>query len=393
MPIDKIFSWLGVQKEGQRLLKATYFSFFTSGLMSIMLGTLMPYIISENGFSYAQSGLILSAHQIGNLCAVLAAGFLPYIIGRKRSALILGAGTTIGLLIASFSKGLLLFWLAFALMGIGRGTMSNICNASASGYAKNKAAAINLLHAVFATGALLSPFVVFIFTRGEPPFWKGATLTVALLTASAWFFLTRGGISTAKLEREKGHSLDFLKNMHFWLSTLILFFYLCAEASIIGWFVVYFREQGILPPLVAEFTPTILWFVIMLGRLLCAFLSQRYDKAKLLLLLSIGVTFCFAGMLLSKTATLSVIFLLGIGFFMGGVYPTTFSTVPGTSSTFTTGFVIALASFGAIIMPGLVGAVADKHGLYGGVATILVALSVMLVLSLIKVLYKESKTQ
>jgi fucose permease len=383
--MNQIFNWLKVEPENRGLLKSIYFAFFISGMMSIILGTLMPYIIAENGFSYAESGLILSAHQIGNFCAVMAIGFLPYVIGRKRSVLLLGAGTALGLALMAFSNNMLLFLLAFAFTGIGRGTLSNIGNAVASEVAKNKAGAINLLHAVFAVGALLSPFIVFVFTQGQDGLWKAASLTVALLAAIAWFFLARSKLSDKKTAKEKADSFAFLKDGNLWLGTMILFFYLCAEASIIGWFVIYFRETGVLPPIVAEFTQTLLWLVIMLGRLVCASVSQKLDKAKLLLILSVGVTFCFAGMLLSRDAVTSVLFLIGIGFSMGGIYPTTFSTISGTASTMTTGFVIATASIGAIIMPSIVGNVADTYGLSGGIATILMALAVMLILVIVKV--------
>ena len=45
---------------------------------------------------YAFRGNLLSAHQIGNLAAVIASGFIPYLIGRKRSTFILCLGIVIG---------------------------------------------------------------------------------------------------------------------------------------------------------------------------------------------------------------------------------------------------------------------------------------------------------
>jgi fucose permease len=149
---------------------------------------------------------------------------------------------------------------------------------------------------------------------------------------------------------------------------------------VIGWFVVYFTESGVLPPNMATLTPTMMWLMMMTGRIICAALSSRVDRLKLLLGLSIGVTLSFAGMLFSRTAAPCIAFLLCFGLSMGGIYPTAFSTVRGTSSTMATGFVIATATFGAILMPGIVGAVADTYGLAGGVATILAALGGMLAL-------------
>lgn len=384
--MHKILKALKVEPENYSLLETIYFAFFASGIMSIMLGTLLPYIRDENALTYAQSGLMLSAHQFGNLCAVLVAGILPYVIGRKKSTLLMGAGTILGLVLMALTRNFALLVAAFALTGIGRGTMSNICNVVISNVSGNKGAALNTLHAVFAVGALLSPVIVFIFARKNDSNWKLAAIFAASLAVAAWALIARSKLSNSPSKKEKGGSFFFLKDLMFWLNTMILFFYLCAEASIIGWFVIYFKDMGILPATIAKFTPTLLWITVMLGRLSCAALSSRIDKNKLLLVLASCFILLFTGMLMSKSTVPLVICLLGIGFSMAGIYPTTFSTIKATSSTIATGFVISIASIGGILMPGIVGAVADIHGLFGGVAMILTALTGMLALIIAKLI-------
>lgn len=359
--------------------------------MSIMLGTLLPYIRSENSLSYAQSGIMLSGHQLGNLCAVLAAGILPYRIGRKNSTLLLFAGTAIGMVLMTLTGNPLLLVAAFIFTGIGRGTLSNICNVTISDISGNKAGALNVLHAIFATGALLSPLVVFLATRLPGPGWKYAALTAALLSFSAWILFLRGGLSNDTAVKDGG-STSFLKRGMFWLNTMILLFYMCAEASIVGWFVIYFEDVGTLPKGMAQFTPSILWIMIMIGRFSCAAISNRVDKNKLLIVLGTAFALFFTGMLLSRSPIPCIICLLGVGISMAGVYPTTFSTME-ISSTVETGFVISLASLGGILMPGIVGAVADINGLAGGVAMVLTALFAMLVLMLVKLSLANRATE
>ena len=360
--------------------------------MSVLLGSLLPYLRDANALSYSQSGLILSAHQLGNLLAVLASGFLPYLIGLKKSTLVMGAETALGLGLMAFARGggIWPLYAAFALTGVGRGTMSNVCNAVVSEIAGNKSGALNLLHAVFATGALLSPLIVFLWTSSTASGWPYAALTACALAALAWIFLARGGLSNVPRKRNM-QSWAFLKDARLWLDTVILFFYLCVEASIIGWFVAYFLEAGVLPIQIAGFTPTLLWLMMMAGRLSLSALCSRADKAKLLLALSIGVALCFSGMLLSRSATLCVVSLLGFGLAMGGIYPTTFSTIRGTDSTAATGFVIAAATLGGILMPGIVGAVADSYGLTGGITTIFAALAGMTALIITKLILSNKE--
>ena len=54
-------------------------------------------------------------------------------------------------------------------------------------------------------------------------------------------------------------SYSFLKYPHFWISTGILFFYLCAETAINGWLVTYFKDTGIMNTNTAQALSSILW--------------------------------------------------------------------------------------------------------------------------------------
>lgn len=382
--MSKFLQNLKVEQENYGLLGTIYFAFFASGLMSVMLSAILPYVRDENALNYAQSGLMLSAHQFGNLCAVLVAGVLPYAIGRKKSTLLMSSATVLGLALMMLVHSSWTLAAAFALTGIGRGTMSNICNVVISDTSGNKTGALNLLHAIFATGALISPVVVYAFTRSSSEGWKFSALTAAALSVAAWSLIARSKLSDTPSEKESGGSFSFLKSASFWVNTMILFFYLCAEVSIVGWLVIYFEDTGILPSSAAKFVPAMLWLMIMAGRLLCAAFFSLLDKNKLLLVLSLCFSLCFAGMLASRSTAACIAFLLGTGFSMAGIYPTILSVMQGSSSTVATGFLIAIAGLGGILMPGIVGAVADSHGLAGGVAMILTALAAMIILIIAK---------
>lgn len=382
--MHKLLRNLDVAPENYGLLETIYFSIFTSGIMCVMLGTLLPYIRDENALSYAQSGALLSAHQFGSLFAVLAVGILPYAIGRKKSTLLLGAGMAAGLISMTLFKSPWLLAAAFALTGIGRGTMTNICNVVASDVSGNRTGALNFLHAVFSIGAMLSPIIVYVFTVASGAGWKFSALTAAALAIIAWVLIARSKLSDTPSRKENGGVLSFFKSLSFWLNTMILFFYISAEASIMGWFVIYFEDTGVLSSAAAKLTPTLLWLMMTIGRFSCAAISSRVDKNKLLLALALGFSAFFTGMLLNRSAVVCVFLLLGIGLSMAGIYPTTLSAMRGVLSTASAGFAIAIASVGGILMPWIIGAVADVYGLAGGVAMILTALAGMIILIIVK---------
>ena len=64
-------NFLGVEKENRTLLYRIYFIFFASGMMSTLLGAILPKLSESYSLDYAFSGVLLSAHQIGNLFAVI----------------------------------------------------------------------------------------------------------------------------------------------------------------------------------------------------------------------------------------------------------------------------------------------------------------------------------
>jgi hypothetical protein len=84
----------GFQKlsKDPQLLAIVFFAFFSNGMMSTMIGSILPLMTAEYQLSYTVGGMAISAHQAGNLLACFVSGFLPYAIGRKKSTIFSGRG-------------------------------------------------------------------------------------------------------------------------------------------------------------------------------------------------------------------------------------------------------------------------------------------------------------
>ncbi len=375
-------NFLGVPENRRSLLYRIYFAFFASGAMSTLLGAILPEMGDAYNLDYAYRGVLLSAHQIGNLAAVIASGFIPYLIGRKKSTFILGMGIVLGLLLMTVTGNPILLFLAFALTGIGRGTMSNITNVVVGESCANKAAGLNLLHASFAVGAFLSPFIAIAVI---PSTWRFAPWIIAALMLLTLVLLIIRGLSSERVKKEKGEG-TIPRSYRFWLNTAIMFFYLCGEASLMGWLVTYFQDAGIFPDSVSTAMQSCMWIMILIGRLLCAVVSTRMNKNVLILILGILMTSFFILMITATNSVLTAAAVFLVGVSMSGIYPTTLSTMDEkyTSSTVATGLCIGTATIGAILMPAIVGAVAENTGIEGGIATISVALVAMVILMILK---------
>jgi fucose permease len=375
---------LQVNPHNQGLWATFNFAFFANGLMAIILGVLLPYIRSEQLFNYTQTGLIFSAHQAGTFFAVLAAGVLPYIIGRKQSILIMAIAAVVGMVLMIFVNSLFLFIFAFALTGITRGVFNNACNVIVADISGNRTASMNVLHSAWAFGALISPIIVFLWVLGLGSFygWRLAALTVALFIALSVFFISRATLPPLPDKKEKGKELSFFRTLSFWIPTMLLFLYVAAETSIIGWYVIYFIDAGTLPRGLTELVSTFHWVMMTIGRITVAIIAIRIrNKNRALLFMALAATISFGGMLLSSSPIPSVLFLLGIGLSMAGIYPTTIATMKGATSDLSLGFTVAISGLGAIILPSLIGAVADIHGIAIGISLILATLFIMMLLT------------
>lgn len=378
-------NFLGIEKDDAPLVYCAYFAFFCSGMMTNVLGCVLPYLKDTYGFDYSFQGTLSSIHQIGNLCAVWLSGFLPFAIGRKNSTLIMGSGIVIGLILMALWGNPIVLILAFALVGVGKGTMSNITNVVVGQYAENKTAGLNLLHATFAIGAVISPSIVAAI---GPARWR-----IPLFTISGLMALSLVLLGASKLENHKSKKANedtsIPRAFSFWLNTFIMFFYLCCEASLLNWLVTYFKDSGIFSEALSNIMPAVLWTMILAGRLLCAYLASKMNKSILILVLGVLLIGFFSFMITATNPVLIFIGILGIGLSMSGIYPTTLSTQDKkyNTSTVATGTCIAVATIGAIIMPIIIGNVANLYGIKAGMATILGALICLVILMIVKVVY------
>ena len=77
--------------------------------------------------------------------------------------------------------------------------------------------------------------------------------------------------------------------------------------------------------------------------------------------------------------------ILGLGFCLAGIYPTTVSNVGSVlkESQLAMGTLLAIAGLGGIVTPNIIGLVAEKKGIETGMVVISVAITLLFILSLV----------
>ncbi len=381
----------------------TYTAFIINGMVALSIGSLLPFIREDRGLNYAFAGLIVSLHSVGNLCSSFLSGTLAAWIGRKKSILFFDFFMPIAYLMIILGKSNIWLALAFFLTGFARGANSNYCNAVINAMAPGKAWILNGLHAMFSIGAFLFPIILSCFTvSGSDGYILGCwfMMVMGVISFTLYFLSPSEDASAAgsrgSKEKTGDRSFGFFREGLFWLTILTLFFYLCAEQGVIGWMVTYFTDTGFISKSLSQITASILWIMILAGRLLIAFLSEKIDKKKLLPFMGVGIVLFFVLLLFARNTAFIVICIMGFGFSMAGIYPTTVSFCGDLIKKYSLSwsFILTIASFGSILMPSIIGRIAESYGIYPGICSIAVAvvLDLIFIIMLSSGKFSEIKT-
>ncbi len=366
------------------LFAGCYSTFLINGMLALVLGAMLPYMRQSYGIDYALAGVLLSLHSVGNLVSSFIAGVIPLYIGRRASAVLLSSMGAVSFGLMLLGANPIVLMLAFFFTGICRGSISNYNNTVINSIAPGKAWALNLLHAFFAVGAFLCPFLVLFFTKENPEGWRNAAilLLVGCVFISLVYAMLQPPDNRPVKKAGEESSYGFLKKREFWLAAGILFSYLCTEQGVNGWLVTYFKDSGLMSDAYAQSMASILWLFILAGRLLCAYLSTRFSTSRLLCISACGYLGFFVLMITSRSLVPITIRIMGLGFFMAGLYPTTISDVGGLVKQYPLAMsvLLTIAGCGSILMPSIIGMVAEKVGIAGGMSTVIIAVIVCMAL-------------
>lgn len=354
-------------------------TFFFSGICAISSGVVVSILQEKYGFAYGMTGTLLSLMSIGNLAAGFAAGVLPDKIGMRASMAILTCGYAIGYLTMAFTGWMVLLMASFLLVGIAKGSTMNFCTILVGDHSKNRTKGMNIMHGCYALGALLCPFIIAAAVKQSD--WM-PTVTLAVCGGLLWIvFQTSPGEKKEKA-KTSGTDWSFLKNKKFWLLTGLLFCQNATEQSVNGWMVTYFKGSGIITGVLSTYTVTVMWGATLIARMLIAFVVPLKNPYGAMIKMGIGCAVFYIGLMMAGSQMAAVILLFAFAFAMAGMNPTAVSCAGKMTSVTSMGVMLPAASSGAILMPWLIGVIAEKWGLEVGMASAIVPCTGMLLFSL-----------
>lgn len=357
---------------------AGFYAFFVSGICAISSGIIVSLLQERMGFAYGMTGTLLSLMNIGNLIAGFATGALPGRIGMKRTVMILTAGYCIGYLMMVVSGWVAILMAAFFLVGVGKGSTINTCTILVGNNSANRTKGMNLMHSFYALGALLCPFIIAAAGTVSGSF---PMLILGVLGGTLWlaFFMT------PMEKREKGAAgktdWSFMRSKKFWLLTGLIFCQNAVEVSVTGWMVTYFKGSGILTGTLSTYTVTVMWMATLIARMLIAFVFPIKRSERAMIWMGIGCTVFYFALMQANTQTMAIILLFAFAASMAGMNPTAVASAGRMTSVTSMGIMLPAASSGAILMPWIIGIVAERAGIEAGMASVIVPCAGMLAFS------------
>jgi FHS family glucose/mannose:H+ symporter-like MFS transporter len=360
-------------------------AFVPIGVVTVLLGPMLPSLSARWSLNYAQAGSLFTAQFLASTVAVAVSGVLVsrwgFRVALNAGLLVMAAGVA-GLSVGSHLWGLT----CIAAYGAGLGLAVPAANLLvAEVNPKRRSAALNLLNFSWSVGAVACPFLV----AGAA---KSNRLAILMIAVAGILLLVMFGIvsmSSRVVEPvltgsdNRPATIDWGARSLFVLAALF-FLYVGTENSFGGWIASYAKSLGTMPLTRSVMTPSFFYFALLVGRWIAPLVLRKIDEVRLarsgILLACVGM----AGLVLSR-ATLGVVgSVIAAGLGLSAVYPITISLLSrefGPAASRVGSVMFTMANLGGSCLPWLVGYASNRLGnLKAGLVVPLIAGIAMFIL-------------
>jgi fucose permease len=343
------------------LIFSTIVAIFVYGMLSAMLGTILPDLSDRFRLSPRQNGTIAFAQALGLIIASLGVGPLIDNEGKKLGLIIGLALIATALFALPRASGFRSILFLLFLLGVGGGIVVTGANALVSDVGEaHRATALNMVNLFFGLGGLATPFIAAnLFGRN----WVRLCYTIAALTVVSLAIeastkmpepTRTGGFVLADAAPVLGRPLLFLLG-------LFLFLYVSCEVGIWNWLPRHLIAQGIPESRALNILSLGFALGLLIGRVGVSPIFIRVPAITVLLCASVVIAIStFLMLRLSNPLTAAIlVFLAGLS--MAPVFPTTLAIVgdnfPRMAGT-AIGFVITCGWIGLAVSSRIIGFIA-----------------------------------
>jgi MFS transporter, FHS family, glucose/mannose:H+ symporter len=347
------------------LTLAAYAAFVPIGIVTVLLGPLLPTLSARWSLSYSTAGALFPTQFWASTVAVGVSGILVSRFGFRfamKASLVLTSVSVALLLTGSRLVGMV----CVAGYGVGLGLAVPAANLLvAEVNPERRSAALNTLNFCWSVGAVACPFLVAAAAKsGRIPLLLGLVAGFLLVVAVGIAAMPSSIVEPTASKDARVTAIHWNQRALPVLGAMF-FIYVGTENAFGGWVASYAKSLGNLTATIAVMTPSFFYGWLTLGRWVAPLLLRVIDEVRLA---QAGVLLACTGMagLIGSHSLAGVIVsacLAGLG--LSSVYPITISLLSrefGPAASRVGSVMFTLANLGGGFLPWLVGVSSSQLG-------------------------------
>ena len=348
----------------KRLILAAQLAFLPTGILTTLLGPMLPILIARWALNDTQAGNLFLVQFLSSVVGVQLSGILLSRLGFRPAfllGLLLMACGAATLYMGSVALGMA----SVGVYGLGIGlivpTDSLLIAEVSSG---SRSGAVSLLNFFWGFGAVLcSLMVAWAAAHRTLPFFLGSVSFLLVVLAFGMWNLPFPP-AAASVGRPS-HWRELAASPAIWLFAAVFFLYPGAETAVGGWIGSYVSRLGPREAAMAPLMPAFFWTALTVGRGLGPFFLSRVPERRVL---RAGFATASAGivlMLWSSALPGVIAGALITGLSYATLYPITVARLSqrfGVAARSIGAFMFSLASVGPAVISWMVGIISQSTG-------------------------------
>jgi len=341
----------------------TVFVFF--GIYSAGMGSVLFELSDRTGSTLSAVGVIFTAIYAGSLLTQFASGWLTTLFGRVRVMTVSVFLMSVGLFGIVTSTSLALLIAACFVLGLGQGGVDIISNNLVTeAYPEKSVQVLNILHLAYGVGATVGPMLISVAIRNSERGLLVEGLVALSLFLSGFVYVviqkkSKANVATDTPISEQSltskNEIPFYRDAFVWLLGFMLLLIVGTQFSAGSWAVVFMTKTLEMRTDQASLVASLYWMFISLGRIIAVFLARRVAQRDMLFI-HLGGSFIGAILytLFIGQRGASIVSLLMISLFFGGLYPLILAFIPkyfGNNIDKASSIIVTMGTVGGLIMP------------------------------------------
>ena len=300
---------------------------FVYGMLSSLLGTIIPGLASTLHLTNTQIGYIALAQGLGLASTSVIAGALMDKQGKK-IGVILGLGATLaGLILLGTAKGIVPLSIAMFVLGCGGSLVIVAANAIVSDVGDEKrAAALNFLNVFSGLGGLATPFIAgnLLGANSNRTVIFGIVTTILVLLLA--LFVPLSNVAVTSDLRTRGQR-NLFSNPALYLLSAVTLLYTACEFGIWNWLPKFLIASGMSSAVALNILSLGFACGLLCGRIAATSVLWRVSPAMVVIVSSILMSGSTYLILQPEPVWLTFILVFLAGAAMAPVFPTTIAIV------------------------------------------------------------------